>query len=124
MFFTGSLNITVLYNEFSNGKTLIPSTYPSRGGNNHPKLVLNNIHLKNPVQGTLYTNMPNFEFKKIVVDDECKCETVKNLGNLACDNNNFGMKNYHGSTSKLSCDELKNKLINATFCQVCLTYFT
>ena len=114
-----SLDITADYIEFSNGTTLIEPQQRSLHGligiNNDSNLVFNDICLKNPARGTLYTSMPNVEFKNISVDDECKCEAVENL---ACDKHNFETTIHHGFTSNLSCDELKNKLVNATFCQV------
>ena len=61
--------------------------------------------------------MPNVEFKNIMVDGKCKCKTIKNL---ACDNDNFIIKE-HGFKPKLSCDELKKNLIDATFCQVIIS---
>ena len=117
--FLDSLDITADYIEFSNGTTLIEPQQRSLHGligiDKNSKLVFHDICLKNPARGTLYTSMPNVEFKNISVDDECKCEAVENL---ACDKHSFETTIHHGFTSNLSCDELKNKLVNATFCQV------
>ena len=52
----------------------------------------------------------------IKVNGECRCEIVENL---ACDYSDF--ESDHRGRSflpKLSCEELKEKLINATFCKM------
>ena len=52
----------------------------------------------------------------IKVDGECKCEIVENL---ACDYSDFESDHRgRGFIPVLSCEELKEKLINATFCKM------
>ena len=52
----------------------------------------------------------------IKVDGECKCEIVENL---ACDYSDFESDHRgRGFIPVLSCKELKEKLINATFCKM------
>ena len=52
----------------------------------------------------------------IKVDGECRCEIVENL---ACDYSDFESDHRgRGFIPVLSCEELKEKLINATFCKM------
>ena len=85
------------------------------GKDNNSKLVVNDVFLNDPRRGALYTEMPNAEFKNIKVDGECKCYYVNNL---VCDKFDFETRIGHQFVTKVSCDELKNKLMNATLCQV------
>ena len=116
--FSDSLRITADYIELSEGTTLIEpqkrSLHGLTGETDESKLVLNDICIEDPAQGLLFTNMPNVEFKNITVDGECECEKVENL---ACDKSDFETVST-GFIAGLSCEELKEKLINATFCKL------
>ena len=69
--FLDSLNITAEYIELSEGTTLIEpqkrALHQLTGLSDKSLLVLNNICLEDPARGTLFTNMPNVEFKNIKV---------------------------------------------------------
>ena len=71
--FSDSLNITAEYIELSEGTTLIEpqkrALHELTGLSSQSRLVLNNICLEDPARGTLFTNMPNVEFKNIKVRD-------------------------------------------------------
>ena len=77
-------------------------------------LVLSDVYLNDPAKGTLFTKMPNVEFKNIKVYGDCKCDLLENL---ACNKNDFGVK-HRSLLPTLSCKDLKDLLINATLCQV------
>ena len=69
--FSDSLNITAEYIELSEGTTLIEpqkrALHELTGLSSNSVLVLNDICLEDPARGTLFTNMPNVEFKNIKV---------------------------------------------------------
>ena len=111
--FLESLAIKADHIEFSGNTTLDEpqqrSLYGLTGKDENSMLVLSDVYLNDPAKGTLFTKMPNVEFKNIKVYGDCKCDLLENL---ACNKNDFGMN------ETLSCKDLKDLLINATLCQV------
>ena len=113
-----SLDITADHIELSHGTTLREPQKRSLHGLTGSKLILNDISLEDPARGLLFTCMSNVEFKNIKIDGGCECDIVENL---ACDKYDFEQENSRFPCGflgpGLSCQELKDKLVNETFCK-------
>ena len=102
-----------------NGTTLIRPRRNILIGLTGRKLILNNVILKNPAPGALFTNRSEVVFKNIKIKMKCDCE---NTNCLECTQNDFKcqqlqnvvcIKEEHGI-----CTNLLAKLTSSTSCQV------
>ena len=105
------------------GTTLIRPSRNILTGLIGERLILNNIVLKNPAPGALFTNRSEVVFKDIKIKMKCDCE---NTQCLECTQNDFKCqqlqnivctKEEHGI-----CTDLLAKLTSSTSCQVSFNF--
>ena len=109
------------------GTTLIRPRRNILTGLSGARLVLNNVTLKNPAEGALFTNRSEVVFKDIKIKMKCDCE---NTQCLECTQNNFKCQKLQDivcTKHRLAeengiCKDLLTKLISSTSCQVSLSF--
>ena len=101
-----------------NGTTLIRPRRNILTGLTGANLILNNVVLKNPAEGALFTNRSKVTFKDIKIIMKCDCENTQCLECTQDDFKCHQLQNFVCTEELGVCEDLLAKLITGTSCQV------
>ena len=100
------------------GTTLIRPRRNILTGLTGAKLILNNVVLKNPAEGALFSNRSEVAFRNIKINMKCDCENTQCLKCTQDDFKCHKLQNFVCTEELGVCEDLLAKLITGTSCQV------
>ena len=106
---TDSLLITAFGIDIEGSIVMEPKKGFLSGLTSKSRFIFQNVLLKNPAQGALFTRMTNSEFKNITIEGRCECD-------LACTKEDFKL---HQDI----CKTLGEKTMRSIQCQVSTKIF-